>query len=389
MEKRINKLFGSILLILLLSGCWDVTSIEDRGFIIGVAIDMVEDASNGDIFEITNQFAVPAGLGNASQSGSASNSYMNLSATGTSLYDITEDISNQINKEPFYEHLKVLIISEEVVSEPGRFANVLDIFIRNRDTHRGIDVILTKDKAKDLLDINPDNEMLPSRYVYQILEKSLRETKDIRLLKLGDIHEHLLAKTSFVISEIASNEGKSIKVERGAVYQGSKEKFDGSLNNQEMFALNLITNENVRGSIELEIKGGLAIYAIKDTKSKLEVDAKSQENIKLKVTIKLEGELQETFGGLILDSNETIYEFENEVEKKTKDMVEKTIKKAQEDFEADVFGFIDRLRKTDYANWKKIKDDWEKGEKYFTTSEVVIDIEAKVRADGVIDQSKN
>src|SRR5690625_1922156 len=135
MEKRINKLFGSILLILLLSGCWDVTSIEDRGFIIGVAIDMVEDASNGDILEITNQFAVPAGLGNASQSGSASNSYMNLSATGTSLYDITEDISNQINKEPFYEHLKVLIISEEVVSEPGRFANVLDIFIRDRDTH--------------------------------------------------------------------------------------------------------------------------------------------------------------------------------------------------------------------------------------------------------------
>ena len=388
MKKGIGSLLGYILLILLLSGCWDVTSIEDRGFIIGVAIDMAENSNDSDTFEMTNQFAVPPGLGNPAQPGGANNPYMNLSATGKSMYEINQDISNQINKEPFYEHVKVLIISEEVASEPGRFANVLDVFIRNRDTHRGIDVILTKDKAKDLLEIKPDNEMLPSRYIYQILEKAFNETKDIRLLKLGDIHEHFLTKESFVISEIAAAEDKTIKVQRGAVYKGSEEKLVGGLNNEEMFAQNLITNENMRGTIDVEMKGGIAIYAITDSNSKLHVNAKSPSNTELKVTIKLEGELQETFGGLILDSDQSHHEFEKEVEKKTKKMVEETIKTVQEEYGADIFGFIDRLQKTDYPTWKKIKDNWEQGENYFSASDVTIDIKAKVRADGVIDQSK-
>lgn len=389
MRKRLHSLCGSILIILLLSGCWDVISIEERGLIVGMAIDIVEgEEATDNQLTVTAQFAVPPGLGNPAQTGGGGAPYMNLSADGNSIDAITQKIANQTNKIPFFEHLKVVVISEEVASTPGLMADVLDIFIRNRDTHRGIDVIISKDKAKDILEIEPENEMLPIMYIYQLLEKNLKETNELKNVKLGDIHEYLLTQRSFVLTEVANKE-KLLEETGGTVYNGEMEKIIGKLELEEMFGLNLVTEDNVRGPIEVEIEGGKATFAIREASSTVSVQAKNPEETTITITIKLEGELQETFGGLVLDDIDSHLKLEKKVASKTEEIVEKVTNKAQQELETDIFGFLKDLKKSDYKSWKKVKDDWEKGNNYFINSDISVNAIVEVRAHGVINKSNN
>src|SRR5690625_1060349 len=107
MERRLFNFIGCLLIIFLLSGCWDIVNIEDRGLIIGMAIDLAEgEEAAENHLTVTTQFAVPPGLGNPAQSGGGGNPYMNLSASGNSIDLITQKIANQTNKIPFFEHLK-------------------------------------------------------------------------------------------------------------------------------------------------------------------------------------------------------------------------------------------------------------------------------------------
>ncbi|WP_096271701.1 Ger(x)C family spore germination protein [Paucisalibacillus globulus] len=390
MIKRINKALSCFIALMLLSGCWDSVNIEERGFIVGMAIDVAEEGKSDGNYQLilTNQFAVPSGLGTPSQSGGGGGkSFMNLSASGTSIYDIAQNLANQTNKMPFFEHLKLIIVSEEVLAIPELFANVLDVFIRNRDTRRGIKVIVSKGKAMDILNVQPDTEKLPARYIDRILENSMRKTGEMKPVRIGDIHEYLLSKSSFVLSEVTADD-KKITFEGGAVYKGVSKSIIGNLDLEEMLGFELITGQEVQGPVVINYKEHLTAYSIMKSKSKITIDADRPDNIDINVTIQMEGEIQETFGTVILEDPKVIQELEEEISEKVKAITNQVIDKAQKELEADIFGFADKLEKFHYDTWKKVKKDWERGENYFSESNVKVTVKAEVRTDGVVDKSK-
>ena len=84
-KKRISYIL--ILALLLLTGCWDMIEIEERGFIIGASIDLKEKISeNRYVVEITDQLAISSAFG-PSQGGAGSDSeaYINLTASGENI----------------------------------------------------------------------------------------------------------------------------------------------------------------------------------------------------------------------------------------------------------------------------------------------------------------
>ncbi|GGA76048.1 Ger(x)C family spore germination protein [Ornithinibacillus halotolerans] len=352
---RVSKSFFSLLALIMLTGCWDAVNIEERGFILGMAIDLAEekDANGNYQLLLTNQFAVPSGLGTPS-GGGGGKGFMNITESGYSIYSMAQDLANQTNKLPFFEHLKVIIISKEVASKPQLFANVMDVFIRNRDTRRGIKVIIAKEKAMDLLNIQPEIEKIPIRFIDRILENSLKKTGEMKPVRVGDIHEYLLNKSSFVLSEVSPNDTK-INFDGGVVYKGDSSKVDGSLTLDEMLGYELIIGEKVRGPIEVNYNDKLTVYSIIASKSKIKIDAKEPENITINVTIELEGEMQETFGTVLLQKKGVIQEIEQLVIKKVEKLVKDTITKAQEELKADIFGFGDNLNKFHHHTWEKVK----------------------------------
>ncbi|MFC5464288.1 Ger(x)C family spore germination protein [Lederbergia graminis] len=391
MVKRISHLFCTLISVLLLSGCWDMVNIEERGFIVAMAVDLAEEnesAKGHHRLLLTSQIAVPPNLGTPSNSGAGGKGYMNLSASGESMYAIAQDIANQTNKIPFFEHVKLVVISEEVAAIPELFANVMDVLIRNRDTRRGIKVLIAKGKAKDILNIEPENEKLPTRYINKILDNSLTKTGEIRPVRVGDIHEYLLTGSSFVLAKISSGD-KKLNFEGGSVYNGHAKKTTGSLNMDEMLGFDLIIGENVRGPIVFDFNDQLTVYSIRGANSKIKINDQNPQNLDITITIKLEGEIQETFGTVLLKEKGVIKGLERAITKKVEEITKKTIHKSQKDLETDIFGMENKLKKFHYDTWKELHNNWDHGENYFSKSNIHVNVTVKVRTDGVVDISKD
>src|SRR5690625_3946424 len=103
-----KKIRSFLIFCILLTGCWDVVNIEDRGFIVGSAIDIQEDGnSKQPEFMITNQIVVPAGMISVQQeSDGGEQAFINFTSTGKSIYKMKEEVTTISSKVPYYEHLE-------------------------------------------------------------------------------------------------------------------------------------------------------------------------------------------------------------------------------------------------------------------------------------------
>lgn len=130
-------------LFLLLTGCWDRIEIEERGFVVGIAIDMPKTKEIGKKQEkespdkpkakgryvLTQQMVVPgelSGSGNAQGGTGSGKAYLNVTAEGETLFDIIREVAARTSRSPYYVHFKTLVISEEVARTEGSLANVID-----------------------------------------------------------------------------------------------------------------------------------------------------------------------------------------------------------------------------------------------------------------------
>src|SRR5699024_1706222 len=113
------------LLVFLLIGCWDDLPIEERGFVVGSAIDVENEKLNGNYqVTLTNQSISHIGFGTASeQGGSDQKAYMNIASSGDSIFEIDDKMAARTSKVPFFEHLKVLVISKELAKTPHLLAD--------------------------------------------------------------------------------------------------------------------------------------------------------------------------------------------------------------------------------------------------------------------------
>ncbi|MDY0395579.1 Ger(x)C family spore germination protein [Virgibacillus halophilus] len=325
--------------LLLLGGCWDSTNIEDRGFIIGVAIDMAdgsERTSKGN-FEVslTNQLVIPAGDSPAQQEGTGSKqeAYKNITGTGDSIFTISHQLDTRTSKQPYYEHIKVVLVSEEVVKHKQLFSSIMDIFLRDPEMRRNIKVVITKGKAKKYLSFNAgEGNQLPAIYINQILENTLQSKRTIKPVRLGKVHEFLLGNDSFAIP-VASMAENSIDFSGVAVFHGYNNTFVGMLDPAETMGLNLTTGSVEGGGVEFKISDRLMSFEIQDSRGKVKVDTSNSDKVKLQVKITVEGRIDEMFGDKRLLREGYIDAMEKRISEKIKTLVERSITKSQKRIE--------------------------------------------------------
>src|SRR5699024_11667123 len=78
----------------------------------------------------------------------------------------SSDLSSLTARQPFYEHLKVIVFSEELAREPGVFESLVDVFIRYHEMRRATRVFISRGNASDILDIRSEEHTseLQSRF---------------------------------------------------------------------------------------------------------------------------------------------------------------------------------------------------------------------------------
>ncbi|WP_163583099.1 Ger(x)C family spore germination protein [Gracilibacillus saliphilus] len=374
---------------ILLTGCWDELPIDERGFVIGSAIDMDDKKEKGEYdITLTSQFVIPGNLSSPTQDGGDKLAFKNISATGQSAFQISREMLGLTNWVPNYEHLKILIVSSEVASEPYLFSSVVDAFIRDHEMRRGIKVMISDGAAKDVLGQTSETEELPSRFINKIMENNVKSLELIEPVRIGLLHRYLLNESSYLLPLLTSS-AQNVNYNGVAVFDGKSDQQVGTLMGDDIKGFRLIKGDITNGILNFQIDGELMIYEISDARSSIEIDAKNKENIKISISIDTEGYIAEMFGSKSLLDQAYIDKIEEEINKKIEEIVTKSVETAQDELKVDFFGFSNILRQKHYEDWKKIEGDWEHGANLFSQSTVEISAKAIVRNIGAPDKVKD
>jgi spore germination protein len=392
---RLKKILMVFLIPFLLSGCWDRIEIEERGFVVGAGLELMKEEEKekyleeqkliGDYpIELTYQFVEPRGLGSPTQGAGQAKAFLNLTGSGDSALEVTRDFANNTSRTPYFEHMKMIIISEEAAKEEHIFSNLLDFYLRDNEMRRGAKVLVGKD-PKEILNTDPHSDKIPVMYIDSLTENRYKNSSIVPLNRIGDIHEKLLNKQSFTLQFVSTSK-KLVRLSGAAVFHGHNNKMVGKLTDRESTGANLIYGEVKGGVIKVKYKGNIVVFEIRRAKSSITGNVENKDNMSFTINIETEGFIEESFSSVDFKDRKEISELQKEIEKEIINIANEAINKSKE-LNAEVLGLSDYMVKEHYDVWETIKSDWDHGENYFVDSEIKVEAKVNVRSTGTLYKS--
>ncbi|MED1784911.1 Ger(x)C family spore germination protein [Brevibacillus fortis] len=394
-----------LLLSTLLAGCWDQVQIEERGFVVGVAIDKprtkeAEQQAKQEApdkpqvkerFLVTHQFVVPGGLvsggqGSGGGQNTANEAYHNLISEGDSLFEISRELATRTSRTPFYQHMKILIVSEDVARTKNGFARALDFYLRDPDSRRSSKVFISNGPAKEVLEVKPKTEKLPAIYINSIGENVTKNSRMLPEVRLGDVHEELLSPFSFVVPRIRPEE-QEVKLAGAAVFTYDNQLM-GFLGEEETEGLNFLTGKVSGGMVKGKFKNNLVSMNIQGIKHSIETDLRDRQHMKFTIIIECEGTLAESYATTDYLNHTAMEKLEQVFAEEIERMSNDTIKKVHKQMKVDVIKLGSYLKQHHFSLWKKIRQDWETGQHLYEKSEITVQAKVYLRNIGAINRTE-
>ncbi|WP_219835715.1 Ger(x)C family spore germination protein [Paenibacillus sp. R14(2021)] len=362
---------------LMLSGCWDRNEINDYAFWIGTALDLSE---NGKL-QKSAQIAVPADYKSV-KGGGGNNQRANivLTATGSSIGDLTQQIQDKLPRRVFLGHRRSIFIGEKLARKG--LIDVMDQFTRNTDTRLRTDIfVVNNGEGKELLNINsPFNQF-----------SAIVAVEQDRFCRLGDtaLRDVLIdagrdgIRPSMPMVEISpknqQEKSKIFDVRSVAIFNKHLQMV-GEVSGREsldlFWAKGVLKNQFVTEELE---EGSIALY---ESNLKQSIRTAFDGN-KLKAHIILAGT------GRVLENNMdidlSVSSERNRVERRLNAIkakqVEETIKKLQLKYGQDVIGIGEEFHREHPYRWKELRNRWDQ---LFPTVEVSVSVKMNIQSTGDI-----
>jgi len=384
MKKFLKLIIVCFIIIIISSGCWDNMDINDRAFTSAIALDKGKDGQ----IDITLQVLRP-NIIKANQEGGTSESSIWTSTTqGETIFEAIRDQLKIIHRKPFYTHLRLIIIGEELAKEGIKDA--LDFFLRDHEVRITPKIIVVKGlKAMDVINADSKLENIPALHIEGILENNIAEAKTVEVNLIDVVHELTAAHGASVIATIiAPNKEKlesiqDFKIEGSAVF--IKDKLAGYLNILQTRGYLFIKDEVDGGVIVIDNpkeKGKKASIEIIGASGNMDVNIEGEDLI-LSVEVEIKGSLAEQQGSEDLANEEMLSELESAVENEIEGNIKNVLEVAQKTYKSDFFGFGNKIYGKYPYYWDEIKDNWNEE---FSKLPIEISIKAKLERTGTISQ---
>lgn len=377
MNTRLLLLFILILsFMILLSGCWNYREIDRLAIVSGLAIDKNH---------INNKFMLTAEIVDLLGSLTEGNvKAKRIEAEGETVVDAVRNMIKVSGKRLYWSHTKVIIVSEDVAKEGIK--PIIDFISRNNEPRLTINMFISRKKtAKELLNQQSVTTNIRAFEMEYMLmgNNSLSKSMKVDTSELVDIMSGKGISSYLPAIDITLNDEKKTATLSGlAVFK--KDKLIGFLNEEDTKYFLFLKNK---------IKGGLLVIPMNDEKSNDKVTLEifknktkikpiyTKEKLLMKVDINTEFSIKEEDTNINYMSKENRSILKKETEVYLQKNIEKVIKKVQEDFDSDIFGF-GRIVMIDMPSlWKNIEKDWNK---IFKTLEVEINAKVNIKDGGLV-----
>jgi spore germination protein KC len=380
LQKAAKIVFACVHLILL-SGCWDRTEVNDLALIVGLGIDQTK---NGKI-RLTVEIVVPKSVGGGGQmmggGGAGGGETIIKSGTGVTVADAISNLQEKLSRRVFWGHTKVIVFGEKAAKAGIR--QHLDFLSRNPEARLRSNVLVSKGTAKSVLELVPPIEQSSSEVLRELSESQLllRVTvKDVLQMLSGDTGAAALPMVKIKPPEKGKQEQQTVAfIQRTAIFK--KDKMIGDIDDQLTRGVLWIRNEIKEANITITPKGEKGNITATLIRAHTELIPKYEKG-KWKMIVKATAEDDIILNGTKLDLLNPKYTkmIEKELENEMNKRIRNTLKKVQKEMKADIFGFADIFHRKYPREWNRVKNRWEE---IFPTVEVVVKTKAYVRRPGI------
>ncbi|MCX8131315.1 MAG: Ger(x)C family spore germination protein [Clostridia bacterium] len=367
--RTFKMLLLSLLLLFvsaLVTGCWNYRELDQMAVVAGVAIDKgihEKYSITVEIVEITT--------GKESQTKSQT-----ITIEGKTIFDAVRHSISLIGRRIYWSHAKVVIISREIAEEG--VVQVLDWFNRDAETRADIHILVSKgESAKEILAAKSPTEEVTSFVLDEIItnQRSLSNAPHIEIWKFTNI---LVSKgvgsIATAIDLRPENNQKLPHIMGTAVFKD--DSLLGFIDGEQTKDMLFIQNQ-IKGGIlvaEENNKEGISQVSLEIFNSKTKIKpVVNNGNIEFNVKIETNVAIDEIGGVANVIEDTGRKRLEESAEKSLKYRLENIIRKVQEEYGVDIFGFGAKLREEKPKAWNTVSDNW--GDVFKTLK---VNVEAKV-----------
>ena len=357
--KRIKFL---ILLLPLLSGCYNYRELNELGITTAVSIDY-KDNNFYVIAEVINPIK--------QQDASSSNNspFVNYNSSSSSLQDAFRKVVLESPRQLYAAQLEIIVLSEEVVN--NHLEEVLEYFARDPESRTEIKIIVakTEDSTKAItlqtlltslsssniiksLDLQSKvlgmdypvtlNELL-NMYIDPYLEVVLPSMTLYGNYEIGDEKENITTSSPKAIVKI---DGSTITKDN---------KILGYLDLEESKILNLINGKLKETIIKMNYYDGYIIFEPNRIKVSRELDIKN--NI-IKINISGYSKTKEIQSNINLKDPKEVKKLNKALNMELEKKITDTFNSIREKYGTDVFGFQELYYRTNYKYFKENCTNW-------------------------------
>jgi spore germination protein KC len=390
MKKKFNMFLMLYIIFNFLTGCWSRTELNELGIVAALGIDKTEEG-----YLVTAQLINPSEI--AGQARSGRTEVVSFKKSGETIYEAVRRLSTDSPRRIYVAHLREVVFGEELAKEG--IGKALDVLSRQHEMRSDFFITIAKGStAYDTLNIQTALEKLPATKINNALKNSERSWAPTKTVTLDELISSIVSRGKEPVlpgiyiygdpeagSDIVNANNVSpeagIRIDSLGVFK--KDKLLGWLSEEESKGFNYITDNVKSTAVTFQCEGGN--ITIDTVRSKTNVKGKVEKGVpKININIRSEGTIGEVGCKIDVSKQENIEKLEEKYKKNIKDKIEFAIKKVQEEYKSDIFGFGEVIHREDPEAWKYLKPNWDEE---IANLEVTVNVEANIRRLGTISES--
>ena len=357
-----KKIKYIILLLPLLSGCYNYRELNELGITTAVSIDY-KDNNFILISEVINPIK--------QQDVSASNNspFVNFTSVAPSIQEAFRNTVLESPRQLYLSQLEIILVSEEIIN--NHLEEFLEFFSREPETRTEIKVIIAKtDESTKGITIQSLLTNFSSSNILESLEvqnKLLGLTQEVTINELLNMYldpnlEIVLPSMILYGSSDIGDEKENIttSIPKTLVKVGTTSvikdgKILGYLSEEESKTVNLINGNLTKTILKIPYEDGYVVFEPNRIKTKQKLDIKDN---KITIEISVFSKIKEFHTNKNIKNMKTVEELNKYFNKEIENMIKDNFNKIREKYNTDMFGFQELYYRTDHKYFKKYCSNW-------------------------------
>lgn len=392
MKWKIVILISYLMCIVILTGCFDANELDQLAISLVVGLDLENDKLlyTAEVIDLRYSSEVSASINDVS--------VKYVQGTGNTVYEAFRDIPLKFGRRIYGAHIKAVIFGEDIAKKG--LVPYMDVLFRSREIRESAYVIVAKGaKAYEVMGINSGSEQMPANYIVSVIESIEHNAKTIDTNIIDFINYYyrmgqhpvtaVLEKKEKLALNHTGEETGTQEFELSSIGSAvfKNDILVGYLNGNDTKSFNFILGNVNSGVITfptpVEEDGNLFSFlvAIKvNTKNDVLLE---NDRIILKTKIKIKGYLGEVEGNIDITKGENLEKMAEACSKTVEEGIKSTVKKVQQEFGFDIFGFSHEFHKKYTNEWRKIEGNWDE---IFAEADFEIEVDTDIISTGLLNK---